>query len=233
MSTKILSGIVLSIVLPVAAANATISQVPYAGLTGTGFEGFEGLLSDAGAGVNYNGPISNVNLTFGESLTGQTVVPAGDFDTLVGNPNGPVSVAIGLPNQNLTVLDFGGSNVIVPNGPAGHPNFNAVGEGSLAFVFNVDQGEFGFQLVGGDGGDAVVSFYDRAGNLIDSELVTGLANSFYGFSRDGGINDIAGVTITNNDGGGIGLDNLRFTIPTPGAMALFGFAGLASIRRRR
>jgi hypothetical protein len=210
-----------------------ITPVPYASLTGTGFEGFEGFAAASGAGVNYDAVVGNSNVSFAERFAGQTLGVSGDFDTLSGSPTGPLSLVVGAPDQNLSLLISGGSNVITGLGPLGYPSFGAVGEGALSFLFDVDQGEFGFQLVGGDGGSADVSFFRRDGSLISTIAVSGLASAFYGFQRDGGLTDIAGVSITNTDGAGIGLDNLRFTIPAPGSLALLGLGALAAGRRRR
>jgi len=40
-----------------------------------------------------------------------------------------------------------------------------------------------------------------------------LSDGFYGFARDRGVVDIAGVSITNDDSAGIGFDNARFLVP--------------------
>ena len=111
----------------------------------------------------------------------------------------------------------------------------------LAFSFSNDQSQFGFQLLGGNGGDAFVSFFRRNGTLIQTIDIGGLADDFYGFSRDGGVLDIAGVSIYNNDAAGIGLDNLRHDVisvadsPEPSTFSLIAsvfFASLAGVRRR-
>src|SRR5437762_1665471 len=117
--------------------------------------------------------------------------------------------------------------------------FDAVCEGSFAVLFSTDQCEFGFQLVGGNGGSATIDFFARDGSLIAEILVAGLADAFYGFSRDGGIKDIAGISITNNDPAGIGLDNLKHDVqttigaPEPGTRALLGLAILCMVYVRR
>ena len=66
-----------------------------------------------------------------------------------------------------------------------------------------------------------------------------LANSFYGFSRDGGVDDIAGIWISNSDAAGIGFDNLKHDVasnvpppsatpePSAGALMLVGLGALA------
>lgn len=109
--------------------------------------------------------------------------------------------------------------------------FSAIGEGWFGLLFDFDQSEFGFQLVGGNGGTTFVDFFLRDGSLIDSIMLWGLADAFYSFSREGGVKDIAGVAIYKNDGGGIGFDNLKRDvagrpdiepIPEPSTLTLLG-----------
>ena len=149
----------------------------------------------------------------------------------------------GAPGRNLNVFFYTTSNVLTGLGPLGFPDFKAIGEGAFALTFSSDQSEFGFQLVGGNGGNAFIDFFLADGSLIDSLTVSGLADTFYGFSRDGGVKDIRGISIWNDDAGGIGFDNLKHdvesnvpTIPEPSTYAMM-FAGLAAVgmfaRRRR
>ncbi len=107
-------------------------------------------------------------------------------------------------------------------------------------LFDFDQSAFGFQLIGGDGGSGTVDFYRRDGSLISSLSLMGLASAYYGFEREGSLQDIAGISIYNLDGGGVAFDNLKFTVqgvsgvPEGGAtLALLGLslAGIAGLRR--
>lgn len=70
-----------------------------------------------------------------------------------------------------------------------------------------------------------------------------MANAFYGFEREGGVQDIRGIAIWNTDPGGIAFDNLKYdvasrvgVVPEPATWALliggFGAVG-AALRRRR
>lgn len=100
------------------------------------------------------------------------------------------------------------SQVISGLGPLGFPDYDAGGEGALAMLFDFDQSQFGFRLMGGNNGPATVSFYRRDGSLVDTIVLTGLTASCYGFQRVGGVHDVAGVLIQNTDPGGFGLDDL-------------------------
>lgn len=153
---------------------------------------------------------------FAERFVGQTLSPSGNFDVLSGTPTVPLALQVGSPGQNLNILSSASTlntNALSGVGPLGFPNFDAVGEGSFAVLFDFDQSEFGFDLLGGNGGSATVNFFRRNGSLADTIVIDGLASTSYGFRRDGGIKDIAGISIDNNDPGGIPVDNLRSDVP--------------------
>jgi hypothetical protein len=223
---------------------APVNITSYASLTGTGLITFDDLASAGVNGANYDNLFESDGASFGERFVGQSVVNNGGFDAVTGSPTGGLSLATGSANHNLSLLEYNGSNVLAGLGPDGFPNYSAIGEGAFAVLFDYDQSQFGFQLVGGDFGSATVDFYTRSGALIESQSITGLANDYYGFLRDGGIQDIAGIVIYNIDGGGVGFDNLRHdvpgipgtpdSVPEPSTMAFFGLGllGLAGARKK-
>jgi len=221
---------------------APVNQVAYATLTGTALIDFEDLAQVGAPGLNFDGIFESGGADFAERFVGQTLSFNGNHDVLSGAPNSPLALQVGAAGQNLNVFSQPG-NVLTGLGPLGFPNFDAIGEGAFSVLFDFDQSEFGFQLVGGNAGTATVDFYRRDGSLVESIILASLNNDFYGFSREGGVADIAGVSVYNIDAAGVGFDNLKHTkqgvvgpaVPEAGsALALLslGFLSLLGIRRR-
>jgi hypothetical protein len=171
---------------------------------------FEDVAGGDPPGTNYDDVFESDGAYFAERFVGQVLDFAGDSDVLSGEPTDPLSPQVGDPNDNLDVVYYEpvDSQVLSGLGFRGFPNFDAIGEGAIAVLFDYDQSEFGFDLLGGDGGDAFVNFFRRDGSLIDMIVLPGLASQTYGFARAGGIRDIAGISIHNLDPAGIGFDNL-------------------------
>lgn len=235
---KLILGLA-AIGLTASAAQAQITQVAYGSLTGAQTVTFD----DVPGNANYDSIFFSNGVGFAERFVGQTLTNSSNFDVLGGAPTGgSLVLQLGAANQNLSVLVNAGTNVLTGLGPLGYPSADSIGEGAFAALFSSDQSQFGFQLVGGDGGTAFVSFFRANGSLIQTIALSGLANTFYGFQRDGGVNDIRGISIYNNDAGGIGFDNLRFDVPSVGgavpepatwAMMMLGFGAMGAALRRR
>lgn len=226
-------------------ASAQISQVAYGTLSGTQLVTFDDIVGGGQPGTNYNSIFYSNGVGFAERFVGQTVTASGDNDQLGGSPSGGgLALQTGAADRNLNVFFYTTSQVMTGLGPRGFPNADAIGEGAFAALFSSGQSQFGFQLVGGGGGTAFLSFFRADGSLIQNISLGGLSDTFYGFSRDGGLQDIFGISLWNDDSGGIGFDNLKFdvqsvnpnVVPEPATYALFS-AGLvvigATIRRRR
>ncbi|MCB9845157.1 MAG: hypothetical protein H6811_04115 [Phycisphaeraceae bacterium] len=227
-------------------AGADVVSVPYATLTGDVTEGLE--LLDAGfgfEGANYDGVISNgLGLRMAERFAGQTVSDGTDksgfgvFDVVTGAPTGPLSLAVGAPTENLVIGDStpvgGPGHVISGLGSLGWPSFEAIGEGAIALLFDVNQFELGFTVFGESGpGDVFVSFYARDGSLLDEITLVEVIDAGYGFRTSDGAATIAGVLITNNEDLGISFDDFKYhRTPAPAGVVLL-VAGAASRRRRR
>jgi hypothetical protein len=225
---------------PATALHAQIAQVSYASLTGTQSVSFGSVPGGAGAGTNYDEILLVGGVGFGERFSGQTVSANGNFDQLGGAPSGPLTLEAGDPAHNLTVFQSPAGPVLSGNGTQGWPVYDAIGEGAISLLFSTDQSEFGLRLAGGNGGNAYVSFFGDDGALIDTFTLASLpVFATYGFTRDGGVHDIRGVSIWNDDVTGFGLAGIRFDVasalPEPGtwAMMLFGFGAMGMALRRQ
>ena len=179
-----------------------------------------------------SGIYSTFNTKIAESFAGQTVSGGGGttFETVSGTPTNPLTLLV--PGaQNGVYITIGRLA-----GLAQGIGADDIGEGLMSLLFTLDQSDMGFALVGGNGGNAFMDFFARDGSLIDSVVVNNLANIDYTFSSSGLL--FAGITISNNDDAGIGIDDLRIShavpiVPIPGAVWLLGsgLLGLGGWRR--
>ncbi len=178
---------------------------------------FNSISGGSAPGTNYNNIltfgevlIGGGGINIGERFQGQSLSYSGDSDILSASASSELQVISGSPNQNLNVFNYSGSNVLTGLGRQGFPSGNAIGEGSVAILFDTDQSQFGFQSVGGNSGSATFHFFRRDGSLIDTITPTELTSNSFGVKRDEGVRDIAGISIHNTDPGGIGYDNFVF-----------------------
>ena len=204
--------------LHVAAAHAApINEVDYFSLTVGQTIDFEEIAGGPPPGTNYDDLLNFGGVLIGERFAGQTLSFSGNSDVLSGTPTGPLTAIAGAPNQNLAIFTAPAegalTQAIAGVGQLEFPSFAAVGEGSIAILFDNDQSQFGFQSVGGNLGSANFDFFRRDGSLIDTLTPTSLSTDFFGFEREGNLNDIAGISIWNTDFNGIAFDNIIFDIP--------------------
>jgi len=168
---------------------------------------FSDVLGGANPGTNYDGLILSGGMLFAERFAGQSVTFSGDFDVVSGTPLGPLTPQLGAPGQNLDVFAYTG-NVLAGLGHLGYPDLDAIGEGSIAMYFPSPQSRVSFEIVGGNGGSATLSFYRADGSLIDDVVVSGLADLDYGFATSEGTPAISGILVQNTDPSGIGVVNI-------------------------
>lgn len=226
--------------LPATPLSAQIAQVGYSTLTGTQFVPIDSVPGGSGAGTNYDGLLPIGGVLFGEHFSGQTVTASGNFDQLGGAPSAGLNLLPGEAGHNLVVFQSPAGPVLSGLGTLGYPASDAIGEGAVSLLFTSDQSEFGFRLTGGNGGNAFVSFFRGDGSLIQSFTLAGLPLiSTYGFAREGGVHDIRGVSISNDDVTGLGLAGLRHDVasgvpePASWAMLILGFGMIGGMMRRQ
>lgn len=191
---------------------ADVSLVDPATLATTHVDDF----NDLGLGqTNYDNALVRDGLSLAERFVGQSQEANYVWDEITGIPTAPLTLQAGDPGENLTVFDAPEPwlvTVVAGNGPEGYPDFDAIGEGAVAILFEEDQFELGLELEGVEFGCVTFAFYRRDGSHIDTDLVCGAESKPYAFRRSGNIADIAGVVITNTDDSGLAIDNIRFSM---------------------
>lgn len=206
-------------------AEAALRPVPYAHLQHDldAVITFETLPRWAEPGINLDAPMREGRVWLGERLSGQTVATENTaHDVLAGQPAVPLAVAPGATGANLSVAYHRGfgSNALFPLGPDGFPALSARGEGALAILFDQDQRAIGLRIHSDYAaplgqarpqGSVTLSFYTRQGRLIARHVQRlGRTINEIGFERSNDLPDIAAVTVTNDDPGGIALDDILY-----------------------
>jgi hypothetical protein len=175
------------------------------------------------------------DLMIAESFAGQMVSggPGASFESVSGSLTNPLTLLVPAAQNGVYIT----SGRLA--GLAQGLNDIDIGEGLMSLLFTLDQATVGISLVGGNGGSCTLDFFARDGSLLDSVALTNLANLDYTFSSAGP--QFAGITISNTDPGGIGIDNLRFdppsdsVVPLPSSLVLLasGSLGMLAFRIRQ
>lgn len=166
------------------------------------------------------------------------------FDTSLGGTADPdLEDPFSLGNTDLNT-NLGNVLIIsedgTPNDEGSRP------AGTITFTFDMLVQSFGFHVVDLESEtieESSLDFY-RDGSLVDT---VDFEDFLAGGSHDNGvifgnnsINLISEFAVAGgynelviNVGGSMGFDNITYTIPAPGALALFGMGAAVGIRRRR
>ncbi|EAU47188.1 hypothetical protein [Salipiger bermudensis] len=196
---------------PALACEDPICEVPPDSLDFTRLIDFQTFPSGYGVGRALSGVVDGKGVRFGERFLGQLLEIDTGHDHLVGRPLPPLTLLAGEDGSNLGTISLWGDNVLKGHGPRGFPDAGAVGEGSIAALFDRDQPALALDIRGGEGGTVTLVFFDRTGAPIHSlrkqvDRDTGTLTLL----RRGALPDIAGFTVENADPEGLGIDNLRF-----------------------
>lgn len=208
-----LRSLLILLALSTSAAQAcerAICLVPSQSLTFSRLIDFDDVTSSIGIGSRIDTVIARDGAQFGERFAGQTRSAQGDFDVITGAPHVPLAVIDGGPGQTLGAMHLLGTIVLHGHGHRSYPRVEAVGEGSVAVLFERDQPALAFDIRGGEQGYASVQFLRRDGSRIDTLTLGPLAEDSFAFMRKDMQPDIAGFILLNTDPQGVALDNLRF-----------------------
>lgn len=182
------------------------------------------------AAVNFDNPLNtDLAMVFDTSLSGTA---DGDLEDPFNLGNTDLNTPLG----NVLIISENGT----PNDEGSRP------AGTLTFSFDMVVTSFGFHVVDLESETAENSSLDfyLNGGIVESidfaEFLAGGSHDngvVYGNNSINLINEfaIAGGydELVINVGGSMGFDNITYTIPAPGALALFGFGGALMSRRRR
>jgi hypothetical protein len=204
------------------------------------------IINPSAVGTSFDGILISGGVAFGEHFSGQTLSTSGNFDVPSGTPTGPLALQAGAPGENLYPATYRAislqplqrDNGLLGLGKLGESSTAGIGEGAISILFSTDQSQFGVQLLGLDGGNTYFEFFRNDGSLIQSFTERVSNKSYLGFFRDGGIKDIRGVTIWNDDPNGMAIDNIKHdvassisAVPEAGAssMALAGLLAMVTV----
>lgn len=206
----LISAVCIAFASPSAACDAPVCLAEPDTLALSRVITFDNLPSGFGVGREIGDILDQPGARFGERFAGQILTPEGDFDRVSGQPLAPLSVLPGAKGQTLGIMRLMATSVLQGHGPRGFPSTQAVGEGAVAILFDHDQSALALDIRGGEQGEATLFFLRRDGSAIHHITLGPLSEASYGFHRQGGIPDIAGLLVINSDPEGIALDNLRF-----------------------
>lgn len=190
-------------------AGTHIVEVDPSTLTCSEVIDFENLPPGGGSGTSHDGIVSSGVGMFAERFVGQALSFDSSFDVLSSTASSPLALQVGAPGQNVNSILSGGTIVIDGLGPIGFPSLNALGEGSIAGLFDADQFELGIEITGvNGGGSATLNFFRRDGSTIETLVLPLASNGDFAFRRIGDVADIAGLSIHNDDPFGLAYDNI-------------------------
>ena len=196
--------------LQAAACDTPVCLTDYDSLRLVRLVSFDDLASSAGPGRKLDDILVQPGVRFGERFAGQIRQSNGNYDTINGTALGPLTLVPGGPGETLGLKRLITTTVLLGYGPRRYPRREAIGEGAIAILFERDQSEIGFHIRGGEKGHATVIFLRRDGSAIQQLILGPLGEDRFGFVRQGGVSDIAGLVVYNDDPEGMALDDLRF-----------------------
>ena len=175
------------------------------------FDGYAIATLDAAAPGNHDEIMVDGLARFGERFAGQilgvTSVGGRPHDVLAGNPTGPLTLVTGAPGRNL----YRHNGALAGLGPVGSPHVDAIGEGAIAVLFDIDQSKIALIVSGVNrGGVFKLSFFRRDGSTIGVVTVPSAPGGI-AFATSNGAAEIAGYSFENTDPSGVTFESFRYS----------------------
>lgn len=175
--------------------------------------------------------------SFNAATTGQATDGFTGF-SITGTTADPITRVVGPYSYRADVspvgLFFGAGTVANPWLSTNTATDSIIFDSFTGGVTAVGGNFFGSNIAGQfQLGDVLVTAVDSSGS-VSQTIVGAQVGSFLGFVSNGALTSVT-ISAVQPAGGPLWptVDNLVLAVPTPGAVALFGLAGVAGLRRRR
>lgn len=186
------------------------------------------------SGIYYTKGANIAEAFFGQDVIGGEGIPFVN-ERAIGTPTNPLELMVP-SSQDGVSIGIGHVNDYCLLGMANGP----IGEGVISIYFLENQFAIGLAILGGSGGAVTLDFFSRDGSLFDSVNINNISDAKIEYTFSSSISEFAGITISNTDHGGIGIDDLRLSsaqasVPEPSTILLLtaGITGIGLLRIKR
>ena len=209
---RLRTRIAVAVVICGFGAAPSVADVRFGGSAGSlsnfDLEEFAGMAASLGS-AHVTLESAMPGLSFGEKLLGQVLDADGFFDVVTGTPTVPLTLDTTIDGDTgVNVILIFGSTAIDGLGYLGFPHRDSIAEGALTALYGLDQRLIAFDVLGSNGGSLRIQFFNRSGAKIGDITIDETVNGPLVFSSDQ--RDIAAITLTNRDRGGVVYDNFRY-----------------------
>jgi hypothetical protein len=179
-----------------------------------------------------SGVLVRSGFSVGESFLGQSVTEdtGTGFELLTGTPAFPLQLRVPASGNGISITETITGNRQISGLSQGVTN-DDIGEGAISFLFDIPATAFALSFSSDQADTMRLLAYDEHSQLIDSLVVPRSVRPISFISNGAAVK---GLSITNNDPGGISVDFLQLIlVPEPSSMALLLVGCSVQLLRRR